>query len=175
MMFMLFFSRPWMGWFFLFVSLCSTAFASEISLGWDPEAGVAGYIVYYGTESGNYTNELDLGTNACVTINGLQPGLTYYFAISSYDTNDLQSPLSGEISYLVPGLLVLTPGANPGDPMILSFPETPGDWYEVQASPDLINWATFWVTYPATANDWVQVYIFNSLENSQEFYRLTMH
>jgi hypothetical protein len=179
MMYLMFFRRPWIGqyfWLIFFIfSICSTALAGDISLGWDPEDGVAGYVVYYGTASGNYGNEIDLGTNTTVDIDGLQAGQTYYFAIASYDSQWVQSPLSAEISYVVPGILVLTAGTNLDDPMTLSFPEEPGHWYELQSSPDLNVWETFWVTNPATGNDWVLIYLFNTADNPQEFYRLIMH
>ena len=168
-------SRPWTGWIWLLLFISSTSWAASVNFGWDAENGVAGYVIYYGTTSGDYTNEIDTGTNAVATINSLQPGLTYYFAIASFDTNGVESPLSAEISYLVPGLLVLTPGVNPGDPLALSFPESPGDWYEVQSSPDLVVWTTFWSTNPAVINDWVQILLFDTQATPQEFFRLILH
>src|ERR1700722_14774131 len=96
--------RPIAGWFLLMLALCSNSFADEITLGWDPEPGVAGYIVYCGTASGIYNVAFNIGTNTCQALTGLQPGQTYFFAIMCYDTNGINSDLSGEISYLVPGI-----------------------------------------------------------------------
>jgi hypothetical protein len=167
--------RPLAGWFLLMLSLCSPAFGDEITLGWDPEPSVAGYIVYCGTSSGDYNVAFNIGTNTSQSLDGLQPGQTYYFAIMSYDTNGISSALSGEISYLVPGILKLTPAENLAGAMILSFPESPGDYYEVQSSFDLKSWTTFWTTDPAVNNDWVEILLFDPGNTPQEFFRLIMH
>ena len=154
--------------------MCFTSSASQITLGWDLDPGVAGYVIYYGTASGSYTTELDIGMNGTQTIISLQPGLTYYFAIASYDFEGAQSSLSPEIPYLVPGVIQLSAGSTAGGPMTLSFPEEPGAWYEVQESTDLVTWSTFWQTQTATANDWVQIFFFPPAA-PREFYRLIMH
>ena len=167
--------RPWIGLLGLMLSFGSISQAVDVTIGWDSENGVAGYIIYCGSASGDYTNEIDAETDTTVTLADLAAGQTYYFAIASYDTDGNQSALSPEISYLVPGIVVLTQGTNPDDPLILSFPESPGDWYEVQSSPDLINWTTFWETDPAYYNDWVQIWIIGYQETVQQFFRLIMH
>jgi len=169
------FLAPLKGLLLLVLSLCSTTWAGELNLGWDTDAGAAGFIIYYGTSIGNYTFETDTGTNTTVTIEGLLPGLTYYFAIAAYDSNGVQSALSSEISYTMPGIVQLSLGMNPGDPMILTFPEAPGHWYEVQASPDLVVWTTIGQTEIATANDQVQFPLPQTQSLPQRFFRLAMH
>ena len=37
-----------------------------------------------------------------MTISGLVPGATYYFAATTYNAAGLESPFSSEVSYLVP-------------------------------------------------------------------------
>jgi hypothetical protein len=76
----------------------------SVSLGWDASqtASVAGYSVFYGTVSGTYTSEVDAGTNLVAVVSGLTEGSTYYFVVTSYDTNGAESVPSNEISYTVP-------------------------------------------------------------------------
>gem|GEM_PF-715447 len=63
---------------------------------------LAGYKIYYGTQSGNYTEVVDVPT-AGVTeymIEGLAPG-TYYFVVTAYDTAGNESPPSNEATKTV--------------------------------------------------------------------------
>ena len=66
------------------------------------DPNVAGYNIYYGGASGVYTNEISAGNATNVTISGLVPGTTYYFAATTYDAVGMESPFSSEVSYLVP-------------------------------------------------------------------------
>ena len=79
--------------------------AGSVTLAWDAstDPNVAGYNVYFGEASGTYnTNPVNAGNATNVTISGLVPGVTYYFAATTFAASDLESPLSGEVSYLVP-------------------------------------------------------------------------
>jgi hypothetical protein len=132
--------------------------------------------VYYGTESGNYTTCMDVGTNLTFTITNLQPGLTYYFAITDYNAQGLESAPTAEVSYLVPGILQMNAvSASPGGPQSLSFPVAPTYWYEVQGSTDLQTWTTLWQTPVETDNQWVQFTDPQSSTMSQRYYRLIIH
>ena len=69
------------------------------------ETTLAGYKIYYGTVSGTYDNTIDVGNPAPVDgrihgqVNGLVEGTTYYFAVTAYDTNGLESDYSTEVSW----------------------------------------------------------------------------
>ncbi|MFW5729900.1 MAG: fibronectin type III domain-containing protein, partial [Spirochaetota bacterium] len=66
-----------------------------VSLSWNPVRGddVQGYRVYYGRRSGEYLgteanrgpSPIDVGDTTSVTIEGLENGLLYYFAVAAYD------------------------------------------------------------------------------------------
>ncbi len=97
----------------LLVSLLfvSHAFAYDVTLSWDPPTtnadgtpltDLAGYKVYYGNASGNYTSNLDVGNVTTYTVTGLQPG-TYYFAVTAYDTSGNESDFSNEVSTTISG------------------------------------------------------------------------
>jgi hypothetical protein len=147
----------------------------SVTLAWDlsPDTNVAGYFLYYGASSGSYTSQVDAGANVTATVSGLREGRTYYFAITAYDAYGFESDPSSEVPYIVPGILLLSSGPTPGDPMILKFPVAPTHWYEVQATPDFQSWSTIWQTTPATSNDWVQ--FSDSPANAPRFYRLVLH
>jgi hypothetical protein len=81
----------------LFTSLDS---AAQINLAWDPntETDLAGYRVYYGIASGTYGAPADVGNVTAYTLNGLTPGVTYYIAVTAYDTVANESGYSNEVS-----------------------------------------------------------------------------
>jgi hypothetical protein len=63
-----------------------------------PLTDLAGYQVYYGPSSGNYTVTLDVGNTLSVSLSGLTAGQTYYFAVTAYDTSENESARSTEVS-----------------------------------------------------------------------------
>ncbi len=88
---------------FLITQLSAFA-AGSVTLVWNPSADplVVGYNVYYGGASLTYTNKISVGAATNVTISGLVPGTTYYFAATSYNASNVESPFSSELTYLVP-------------------------------------------------------------------------
>ncbi len=79
--------------------------ANSVNLAWDasPDAGVAGYNVYYGTATHSYQGQIPVGNNLTGTVPGLADGTTYYFAVTAVDAFGLESDYSTEISYVTPG------------------------------------------------------------------------
>ena len=69
-----------------------------------------GYVVYYGTNAAQPELSTNVGTATLATIGNLAPGLTYYFEVAAYDTNDVVGPLSDELSCVVPGYSQFAPG-----------------------------------------------------------------
>ena len=119
--------------FIAFWFLVPNAGAYEITLGWDPSTSpdVAGYYIHYGTSSREYTARIDAGLNATSVISGLQEGLTYYFAATSYDHLGMQSKLSNEVSYFIPipgqPTPTITPTRTPTSTRTPTFTATPTD------------------------------------------------
>ena len=82
--------------------------STSISLVWEaptqnsdgsPITNLAGYKIHYGTSSSDYTETVALN-NASLNryvVDNLKSG-TYYFAITAYNAQGLESPLSGEIA-----------------------------------------------------------------------------
>lgn len=80
-------------------SLCvvRTAAADNIVLAWDAETNpVAGYIVHVGTQSGSYTQHLDVGLAITYTYPNAVAGQKYCFAVSAYSSGALEGPKSNE-------------------------------------------------------------------------------
>jgi len=135
--------------------LCATALSALGGtqsgwLGWDgapPEENIVEYQVYYGTQSGNYTNfDTSYYSNGDY-ISGLEPGRTYYFAVSAVDANGMNSPISAEVSYTVPVPPIVPlqteiyydgDGSAYGMGVFGSWP-APMNW-ELDYSTDLVNW-----------------------------------
>lgn len=88
----------------LFVLFVCTIRAASVSLAWDPnsETNLAGYVIYYGTASGQYSNSNNVGNVTNTTVSGLLEGVTYYFVATAYDASGLESDPSNEVSYQVP-------------------------------------------------------------------------
>jgi hypothetical protein len=75
--------------------------AAQITLEWDPnpEADLAGYKVYYGTSSRNYSGCIDVGKNSLATIPLAEAGKVYFIAVTSYDPSGNESQFSEELTY----------------------------------------------------------------------------
>src|SRR5579859_3500926 len=160
-------------------ALCGAAEATgasgSVTLAWNPTPGVAGYRLYMGIASRTYLTMLDVGPSTSATIADLTPGTTYYFAVTDYDTNQLESAFSGEISYTVPLLTGLTKLALTLTPLlhqaVLSGTGPVGYAYNVQTSSDLLNWTTV----GAVTNSVLGTFQFIDLArpaNTRSYYRL---
>jgi hypothetical protein len=77
------------------------AHCADVTVAWDPnpEPAVRGYVIYYGTSSGNYTQSIDVGNATSCAISGLQAGAKYYLAVTAYDESRNESGFSNEIVY----------------------------------------------------------------------------
>ena len=76
-----------------------------ISLSWNPPqynidgspiTDLGGYKIYYGQGTNNYTNSIDLGNNAEITISSLTEG-TWCFTTTAYDVSGNESDYSNEV------------------------------------------------------------------------------
>jgi len=77
--------------------------SASVSVSWNSntEPDLAGYQVYYGTQSGNYGVVIDVGNVTEYTVSGLEVGKSYYFAVTAYDENWNESDYSDEVIYQV--------------------------------------------------------------------------
>jgi hypothetical protein len=115
----------------------------SVTLAWNQSTDptVAGYNLYYGEAGGALTNEISAGTATSVTISGLTPGTTYYFAATTYTFSGVESGFSSEASYTVP-----TPpsevqiSVTPTGQSVLSVTGPAGQTNDIQATQDLETW-----------------------------------
>jgi len=77
----------------------SLLFAAEAHLTWDPslEADVAGYKVYVGIASQDYTESIDVGNTTSHTVSLFTP-VVHYFAVTAYNADGEESDFSNEVS-----------------------------------------------------------------------------
>jgi hypothetical protein len=75
------------------------ATVTYINLGWDEnsEPDIAGYTVYYGRVSGDYTHLVTV-TNPTTRI-GVRGSRTVYFAVTAFDADGLESAFSAEVRW----------------------------------------------------------------------------
>ena len=64
----------------------SSSLAAEVRLAWNPSpsAKVTGYLIYYGTSSGNHPQCVDADNSTQHKLQGLNDGTTYYFVACAY-------------------------------------------------------------------------------------------
>lgn len=114
----------------LFTIASASCAARDIVLAWDPnlEPDIAGYVVRYGTSSGQYTHTIQVLNGATVTLAGLTPG-TYYATVTARNLAGLESLPSDELSFgvtlQVPSLAGLSDGQalNGPAPVVLRAAE----------------------------------------------------
>jgi len=118
----------------LFASI--TLADQSVTLAWDPSTDpeVTGAIVYYGNASRNYPYHTNVGNVTRATVNGLQAGLTYYFAVTATNSYGLESDYSNEVSTSIPSDLTN------------SFPT-------ITAISNVIMWGNDTITLPFTIGD----------------------
>jgi len=109
------------------------AFSGTATLSWDAPTtnadgtlltDLAGYKVYYGNFSGNYSQNMNVDNVTTYTVNNLTDGLTYYFAVTAYDTSGNESGYSNELSKTLPSpqyTLTINKGGG-GNGTVISSP-----------------------------------------------------
>jgi hypothetical protein len=142
-----------------------------VTLAWDASAGsaVAGYRVYYGVASGNYANNVVVGNVTTNTVPGLASGVTYFFAVTCYDTNGLESAFSNEISF-VPGLSPVALRITATGQVVLTLNGLAGHTYDIQATPNFLAWTVIG-TVTLGANGSLEFTDTNAASFPKRFYR----
>lgn len=124
----------------------------SVSLAWDPspDSAVVGYRIYYGTTSGNWTNQIDIGNQTSVSLTGFVPQTTYYLTVKAYDSNHLESEPSNELEYMAPAApsptLRTTVAKLSTKGVKLNFQATPGIQYRIESTEDFKTWTTVLTT-----------------------------
>ena len=89
--------------------------AAQVSLTWNapatftdgtPVTGLDGYKLYVGNASGVYQQGIDVGNQTSYALSDLSDGATYYFAVTAYGTDGMESAYSHELVMTFPALPV---------------------------------------------------------------------
>src|SRR5262249_34860502 len=73
-----------------------------VTIAWDSVKGdVAGYRLYVGQQSGDYSQAVDTGNATQTTLTNLSNGATYFFSVAAYSNEGIESAYAQEISYQV--------------------------------------------------------------------------
>ena len=131
----------------LSLALFTVVRAATVTLKWtaNAEPDVETYEVFYGTEPGVYDSNVTVSALS-VSIDGLAPGTTYYFAAKAINSSGFDGPLCDPIAYKVPWPYNPVPPAAPSPPVAGSC------WWGVpfETSEDLKTWTPR--IYPLPAN-----------------------
>lgn len=86
------------------------AYSLKVTWNANTETDLAGYKVYYGLQSRVYGTPVNVGKTTGYQISNVQSGKTYYIAVTAYNTSNIESAYSTELSIPVPAS---TPSAPP--------------------------------------------------------------
>jgi hypothetical protein len=103
--------------------------ADILTLAWDPPSQDSNltFSLCYGTTSNIYTTCVDTGTETTVTLENIEPGITYYFAAKASNQYG-ESEFSQEIEHVIPVSPAFTDDDND------SFTENQGDCNDADAT-----------------------------------------
>jgi hypothetical protein len=141
------------GFFYLMTlgAMSALGGSQSVWVGWNVapwEQHIVQYRVFYGSESGSYTDYVDSYNWDGATINYLTEGSTNYFAVVGIDADGDQTPMSEELMFVVPTqnqprlVSEIHRFSSTGQPFGMSVT---GSWnlpafWEVDYSSDLVNW-----------------------------------
>jgi hypothetical protein len=134
----------------LFLGSASALHADTVTATWDPnsESDIAGYLLAYGTVSGQHPNGVPVG-NVTTWQLSLAAGQRYYFVIQAYNTGGLYSQPSAEVFIDIPNpapsIVVSSGTAVSGQTVAATVANGPGfgaDWvglYPASATSAVAN------------------------------------
>jgi hypothetical protein len=115
--------------------------AQVVTLTWDPnlESDVAGYNVYYGTSSGQYTERLDVGQSTTATIIDLPSGRCVFFAVTAYNTAGVESDFSEEVCNSTLHFTSYSMAEKGGD-FFCNMSGNIGQAFVIETTTNLVDW-----------------------------------
>lgn len=153
-------------YFLFFLLIPALCFAEgSVTLAWDPnpESDLAGYILYYGSTSRNYTNAVNVVNATTNTVSGLVDGVSYFFAVTAYNTNGLESDFSDEVSYSRPTgspiAITLQPLITRSNVTLRGTSSVAGmaAWFDLSEGTNAPNWHQVAALGPTNQIYWVSL------------------
>lgn len=91
--------RSWRWTFAVLLSVAASipSYAGSVSLAWDPVSGASGYRIYYGTSSGQYTQNVNAGNTTQATVTGLADCTNWFLAVKAYNSAGESASFSNEV------------------------------------------------------------------------------
>ena len=176
-------SQKIIGTFYFCAVLISALFAAQGSipvLEWDsiPDPSIAGYNLYRGTKSRSYYQVVDVEDKTRVELTGIDPGTTYYFAITAYNSDRVESDFSDEVRFTPPiddvTATTLPCSVSPsGAFLTIQFEGQEGQQCRVLVSSDLQTWEAIYLVRPET-NQVIQFQRDMTAGKSMEFFRVVV-
>ena len=117
----------------------SLAGAASVNVSWNPntETDLAGYRIYYGTNSRIYGVPIPVGKISTYTVDNLASATTYYLALTAIDTSGNESGFSDEIP------VTTTSSADTTDPsVVITSPTSASSYSTSQTSVNLSGTAS---------------------------------
>ena len=107
---------------------------------------MAGYRLWYGTAPRIYSSVLNVGNVTAAAVPNIQPGTTYYIALTAYDADGFESAHSAEVPYVMPtptpSPSPTPPASPPPSPTVSPTPSptpSPSPNFTIVVSPTLIQ------------------------------------
>jgi Fibronectin type III domain len=149
--------------------MASVQAAGSVTLSWNrsKDPTVVGYDIYYGRAIGTYTSKVSVGNATNLTISGLMPATTYYFAATAVNGLGIESLFSSAMSYTVPGVRFQV---TPTRQFVLTVVGPIGHTYNIQATQDFKTW-TLIGTATIGTNGSLNFTDTNAASFSRRFYR----
>ena len=135
----------------MFLLIPIQALAGSASLSWQPnsESDLTGYRVYYGAASRTYGPPISVNQGSSYTVNDLQEGDTFFFAVTAVDSSGNESGYSNEVSKTIPQAtpsayqLTLSRSSDRSNPVPLSAQTVSDDVYIFVAPEESISQVVF--------------------------------
>lgn len=106
------------------VCFMANAQAKQVTLIWDPsnDPQIVAYRLYYGTVSRSYDQQLDIGVATTAIVSNLADGITYFFVVTAFTAQGVESQPSNEVSDELSPPFDPTPTPMPGPTPPSPFP-----------------------------------------------------
>lgn len=116
--------------------------SQNVALAWNPsgDAATAGYKIYIGETSHNYTQMVDVGNATSATVTVPTAGTKYYFSATAYDGTGYESDFSDEASFIASTGTTLTTVNFSSGQFSFTVTGTPGSSVVIEASTNLVAW-----------------------------------
>lgn len=125
----------------------SPAWGASVTFGWTSNTDpVAGYKIHYGPASRTYNQVLDARNATSGTVSNLIAGNRYFFALTAYNPQGLESDYSTELTYFVPtntaptGPFRLTIAITPSRQRVLTLTGPTNRSYSIETGTNLTAW-----------------------------------